>query len=391
MIVRSFRLSLWSQRVLCAIVLLIVPTMVALNLIGKARIGWGGQLTGVVVEKPLNWTWASFGDGTLQKAISDRVTAAIPLRNQLVRLNNQIRFSAFGATSAQDMFIGDNGQLIAAYYIGEYCQRTDDKAARLADSLAPVLLDIQSYYRARGSAFVYLITPSKMAHQPQYFETRFPCPSTVSARTRFVPEFVDRVRSKGIAVVDAATLVHDLKTKLGMELFPPGGLHWNYLGAAHGTLSLIDEINRQRPDRPLPRPSLSYEMTDKIPNADRDLAELLNVLVPPVSYRVPKVHLDTGPPCPPELTSLNAAIVGTSFSHYPAELLIQSACLSDLKLYFYLRLILFGGNPYGPLRDAATEEDLARLRTADIVILEDNEAFIGSSSPINGLRKLLSH
>lgn len=380
-------------RLLAALMLLAGPTLTAWNLLapsfGKTPLQYGRPLAGVIVDRPLVWSWTAFKDGGLQKAVSDRVTDAIPVRRFLVRLNNQLRFFLFGATSA-DILVGKQGQLIQSSYVREYCARSEGLGAARAKEVLPKLQDIRSYYRARGSVFIYLVTPSKIAHLPHYFTGSFPCPSTEAARSRFVPEFVSTLRAAGIAVVDAASLVHELKDRVGMEMFPPSGVHWNKLGAAEATLALIAEVNRQAQRELLPKLALSYTMTSPLDGSDRELAELLNVLTPPVSYQVPKIRLEPERPCVKRGSrSINAAIIGSSFGHAPAELLIENGCVPDLKLFFYFRLNTFGGTPYRSLHDTPTEDDLARLPQAEIMILEENESFLGQTSYLEALWRVI--
>ena len=60
----------------------------------------------------------------------------------------------------------------------------------------------------RGGLFVYVLSPSKAAHLPEYFVDKVPCPSTPAARTKFVGEYVAAVKQAGINVLDTATLIH---------------------------------------------------------------------------------------------------------------------------------------------------------------------------------------
>ncbi len=54
--------------------------------------------------------------------------------------------------------------------------------AKLAADILPKLKDIQDFYEKRGGVFVYVVSPSKAAHLPEYFVDRVPCPSTPAAR-----------------------------------------------------------------------------------------------------------------------------------------------------------------------------------------------------------------
>src|ERR1700712_5737832 len=154
----------------------------------------GPKLGGVTRDAPVMLSWSSLRDGSFQKAVASRVADAMPVRPLLIRINNELRFELFGELTAAHVVKGANGQLIERSYLEEYCSRTEDQAAKFAADIIPKLLDIQNYYRARGGIFLYLVTPSKAAHLPEYFVDRVPCPSTPTARTELVPHYVDQLR-----------------------------------------------------------------------------------------------------------------------------------------------------------------------------------------------------
>lgn len=383
------------MRWLAAIVLVAVPALTIWNLvtiqtIGRPAISFGPPLIGVTRALQLDWSWKAVEEGRLQKAISERVIEAIPFRNFLIRLNNELRFRFFGQTFLKEVIVGSNGQLGQSLYLAEYCQRTAGLAKQRADAIVPDLLQIQDYYRAKGAVFIYLITPSKIAHLPEYFVSLWPCPSTEAARAGFIPEYVSRLRASGIMVLDAASLVHELRTTLKSDLFPQGALHWDSLGAGKTTLAIIDEVNRQAQRELLPKLSLAYTSSRVIEGSDRDLAEFLNVLSPPVAYSTHKIKLERGVPCAgTPASTLNAVIVGSSFSHLPAELLIGHDCLKNLKVLFYLKLETYGGEPYRVLKRTPADGDLDALREVQVMIVEENESFVGRSRYIEELRKIV--
>ena len=50
----------------------------------------------------------------------------------------------------------------------------------------------------------------------------------------------------------------------------------------------------------------------------------------------------------------------------------------------------FGGVPYRELQRDLKEPDLARLRDARILILEENESFVSRTGYVNELRKVVT-
>jgi alginate O-acetyltransferase complex protein AlgJ len=371
--------------------LALLPLVSAWNLLMPARqIQIGPTLGGVTDEMPVVFSWSAIRDGSFQKAVANRVTEAFALRRMLIRINNEVRMELFGELTAPHVVRGARGQLIGRTYLDDYCTRTEGQGAELAAKNIPKLRDIQNYYAGRGGLFVYVLSPSKAAHLPEYFVDKVPCPSTPAARTKFAGEYVAALRDAGINVLDTATLIHQLKGAYDFDLFPQGGEHWNDVGGARAVSALVDEINRQAGREIVPPFTFTYTLSSAA-GADRELVDLLNVFFPPLAYLTPKVRYTTSAPCvdhPARLIDIE--MVGSSFSHLPAGILIQHNCLSRLNLYYYARLGRFGGTPYRELQRNLGEAEMRPMRDAKIMILEENEAFAARNGYVDILRDIVT-
>jgi len=180
-----------ARAAFCAF-LLLLPLASAWNLMVAPHhpalaIRIGPKLGGVTYDMPVILSWSALRDGSFQKAASSRVTDAMPVRPLLIRINNEIVFELFGELTAPHVVKGANGQLIERSYLEEYCSRTEGMGTKFAADILPKLRDIQDYYRAHGAVFVYVVSPSKAAHLPEYFVDRVPCPSTPDARLIWSP------------------------------------------------------------------------------------------------------------------------------------------------------------------------------------------------------------
>ncbi len=376
--------------------LLLLPLVSAWNLAvapsyPALAIKIGPKLGGVTRDAPVILSWSSLRDGSFQKAVSSRVTDAMPVRPLLIRINNEIRFELFGDLTAPHVVRGANGHLIERSYLEEYCSRADGMGAKFAADILPKLRDIQNYYRAHGGIFVYVVTPSKAAHLPEYFVDRVPCPSTPAGRAQLVSEYVGTLEQGGINVVDTASLIHSLKGSYEVDLFPQGGVHWNDIGGARAVSAIVDNINRQAGHEIVPPFKFSYKLSGVASGADRELADLLNVFFPPLGYLTPKVQFSPSVSCADSpARQLDVAIVGSSFSHLPARIMIEANCLSGLQLYYYAKLGRFGGTPYRELQRNLGDADLNAWREAKIMILEENESFVARTAYVDQLRAIVN-
>jgi len=72
------------------------------------------------------------------------------------------------------------------------------------------------------------------------------------------------------------------------------------------------------------------------------------------------------------------------------RILIEHNCLTELNVYYYMHLGRFGGAPYRELQRDLKDADLAHLRDAKIVIVEENESFVARTGYVNELRKIVT-
>jgi alginate O-acetyltransferase complex protein AlgJ len=297
----------------------------------------------------------------------------------------------FGELTAPQVVKGAKGQLIERSYLNDYCSRTEGMGAKLAADILPKLKDIQNYYESHGGIFVYVVSPSKAAHLPEYFVDRVPCPSTPTARKQLVPDYVGALRQGGIHVVDTASLIHSLKGAYPFDLFPEGGVHWNDVGGARAVSAVVDAINQQAGRELIPPYTFTYTLSKPANGADRELADLLNVFFPPLGYQTPKVQFQPSVPCSESpARQLDVAMVGSSFGHLPARILIEANCLDHLRFYYYLILGRFGETPIHELQRNLADNDLMPLRHAKVMILEENESFVDKAGYVDPLRALIN-
>lgn len=373
-----------SWRPLAAGLLFLVPALTlwnlgAADLAPKLVIKIGRQLSGVTDDPaPVTASLRTFADGALQKSAMQTVSEANPLRPPLIRLANQVRYKLFGAYGAPGVVAGEHGQLIEQAYVDEYCRRDLTVLEAKAHAWIPKLKALQDTFAARGHTLLYVITPSKMAHMPEAFLPRLPCASTLFDRTQYLPIYTRMLREAGVRFVDLATLTHGLRGRYEIDVFPEGGVHWNALGVAHAADAVLAEINRDQAIAP--RLKWGYAITDRPAGSDRELVDLINVLLPQARYATAKVTFDKNACADFPAARLDVAIVGGSFIHALARTLIVDGCLAGLRSYNYLYRGRRGGPNYAIDKDRLTAADISPLRDNDLVLLEENEEVLPGSA-----------
>jgi hypothetical protein len=383
-----------NWRPVAVALLLLLPVLTLWNL-GTADfapqlvVKIGRQLAGVT-EDPATVpvSLRAFAAGTLQQSAMQAVSDANPLRPPLIRLANQVRYKLFGAYGAPGVVAGDYDQLIEQAYVDEYCRRDLAMLEGKARAWIPKLKALQDSFAARGHTLLYIITPSKMAHMPEVFLPRMACASPLFDRVQYLPTYTRMLREAGVRFVDLATLTHGLRGRYEIDVFPEGGVHWNALGVAHAADAVLAEVNRD--GLIAPRLKWGYTVTDRPAGSDRELLDLINVLVPRARYPTAKVTFDKNVCADYPAARLDAAIVGGSFIHALARTLIVEGCLTGLRSYNYLYRGRRGGPAYAVDKERLTAADIVPLRDADIVLLEENEQVLPGSAHAEELYRVLS-
>jgi hypothetical protein len=388
----------WNRLGLAAgALLLLVPLLTLWNLAvhsfaPKLVVMIGPRLSGVTeASPPPTWSLHSFADGSLQKALTRAITDAFPLRPLLIRINNQVRYKLFGDAGATDVITGEHGQLIEKAYLDEYCTRNLAAFEPKARDWAAQLKEIQDFYTARGKIFIYLITPSKLTYMPENFPRALSsCANGERDRNGLLPLYGRLLADAGVRFVDAATLIHGLKGKYEIDLFPAGGVHWNAIAIANAEDAILAEINRQAGSAIAPKLSWTYKVVDRAKGTDRDLLDLLNVLLPNARYATARVTYQPAKACDEmPAASLKTAMIGDSFAATLGQTLIKDGCLSRLEGYNYLYRGLSAGPSYKIVKNRLSASDILPLRDADIVILEENESLLPASAHLREFYRVI--
>ena len=279
-------------------------------------------------------TLARVLDGRFQADYARMIGTRTPLYPFAVRLKDQILFSVFGLSGIPAIVAGRGGALLEREYLTEYCARNLALFLPQAQAWAPKIRQMQDAYESRGKTFLYVITPSKVAQDPELIPPGYPCRSTPADRAGLLPAWRRALDAAGVHYVDTTIPLRAAQGQYGFVMYPRGGTHWNSVGAALATRAIAAGLDALRGDGVLPPPSFTWTMAPRPIWPDDDLASLMNLLVADRSYAVPRVTLDAPPPsggCRP----LSVAIVGGSFMNRPAENLAMGPCHPHVEEWQY--------------------------------------------------------
>lgn len=366
-----------------AALLAVSGVFLAVNLLLFGLRGHGMKLApdlyGVVLTQPFGWTKRDILDGSFESGFAHDVGPREPFYPVAVRLSNQFTFSVMHGSPITSVVVGRHGELLERMYLDDYCSRNLAAFLPGAPGWASKIRQMQNVVQSRGQAFLYVITPSKVAQYPGYMPAQWPCPAGEADRLGLVPAWDGIVRRAGIRVVDTTAVLFAAHANYPFPLFPQGGTHWNDVGSALGAQAVEAALLRLTGDPRFTPLSFTWRLTGTPGGTDIDLASLLNLFWPPVHFVVPVVQLREPPP-PPRCGKLLIVIVGGSFMLNMAQKLDQTGCGADAVTYEYwsVHRVSFTGDRLvvGPVDPATRDRE---LRAADVVIYEENEQVLGNA------------
>jgi hypothetical protein len=323
-------------------------------------------------------TFRSFLDRTFQKSAEAWVATTLPQRAAIVRTYNEALWRSFGTSymASRSLVRGRHGTLYEEGYILVYCGISTPTKPEALPPFAQRLRSVQDWFQARGQRFIFVSAPAKTTWFANRIPTAFPCPEN-QRDWLHVPAFA-ALNHAGVHYVDERAALEAARHRVAIDLFPINGIHWNWLGAAIGAEAIIQALR----DAGLSSlPALSYDLTVDANEVgpDRDLSDLLNLLIPPPGDPAPRVIVK-----PVEsLGALRIVSVNDSFFTMPAYLLTAAGVFQSATLFGYMTLdqrrfvapnIVGFGQPI-----SADEQEIVRaILTADVVVLEEVETHFGS-------------
>ena len=186
------------------------------------------------------------------------------------------------------------------------------------------------------------------------------------------------------------------KQDFDIDLFPRGGTHWNLLGAALATREATRLIGEEAG---LGLFDFDWRRSDVASGTDRDLLDLLNLLWPDPHYPVATIAARAGDDAHCERAPKLLAL-GGSFVREIIVSLAQAPCPPQIDYWFSMRLanddfdlVRYHTEPGETGNGERRPADLAELRAsaqeADAILLEENEANIGTLSQVENLWRAL--
>lgn len=336
-------------------------------------------IAGVVQEAAPTLTLHALLTGQYQQSISRAVGILSPIFKPAIRWKNQIYYTLLGTAGSDRVVVGRDRQLLEMTYLDEYCSRDLATFRPKAEDWVGRLRTMQDFFEARGQAFAYVITPSKVAQNPQFIPESYACSAHPDDRARKLEVFDAILKRRGVRFVDGASNLAAARETYGIDMFPRGGIHWNALAAALATQDLVATLNAERAAPPLTSFRFTWRVSMNPVGADRDLLDMMNLPHPDRTYPVPVLDFQSADP-PGGCRTVRIAEVGGSFLMGLNDVLEKLACPPDIAYWFYWDHNRFR-YAEGRMRELPMDADVRRksLLDADVVLFEENESALPDS------------
>lgn len=233
------------------------------------------KLKGHHVPKPApELTWKNWLSEEYQTTADAYIQENFGFRNSLVRLHNQIDWSLFQRTRANNVCVGKEGYLYDTTYISSYLGH-DLKELDELSAISRRLAKVRDTLKNHNIDLCVVFAPGKASFFPEYIPEQFH--PEIKTRSNY-DEFLDLFARDSLDFVDMDLWFRKLKGKVPYPLYPQCGVHWSYYGMWLAADSLINKVELVRNVR-LPElvADTIYESAKNL-KGDYDIGASMNLL-----------------------------------------------------------------------------------------------------------------
>ncbi len=288
-------------------------------------------------SKDLEFSPATWFDGTYATGINAYYNDHIGFFPYLVQLNSQIDYSLFQKLDYGGTTLGDNNYLFYSDYVDAYYGR-DFVGYQLPLERMTKLKRLQDTLEQMGKTMVLVYAPCKAWYCAEYIPALFR--GAKGANNYLTAKRIGD--SLGIHQIDFNAWFLQLKQTTKEPLYSRQGIHWTNYGSLLGADSLVRYIEQARHIR-MAHPRWDEVVHTTVPRVpDNDMSAILNLLFPVTkdTFCYPVVHCsgDSGTAKP------RCIYIGDSNFINFIHMGVPQAVNSDWQFWFYFNSILNNGH-----------------------------------------------
>lgn len=213
---------------------------------------------------------------TAQDSLMTWCTEQSGFRNSMIRLNNQLLYSAFGKISAIGPVKSKNGQtFFEESYIISYTGETfigEEKIAHTAKQLKV----IQDMLESKGVTLLPVFALGKASCYPELIPDKYVARSRENNNYK---EYLKALAEQGVEMVDFNRYFCDRKDQFEHPIYCDLSAHWTVYAASLALDSLVNYMETKT-HQTQARAVINYFDNDRLMNQDDDLYRMMNILFP---------------------------------------------------------------------------------------------------------------
>lgn len=234
-------------------------------------------LDGAFVETPRPVvTLKTLYEETAQDSLTTWFTEQCGFRRTMIRLNNQLLYSAFGKISAIGPVKSKNGKtFIEESYIISYTGETFIGEERIRQTSRQLKL-IQDMLRAKGVNLLPVFTVGKASYYPELIPDKY---LSRSRGTNNYQVYLKALQEQGVEMIDFNRYFCDRKDQFEHPLYCDLSAHWTVYAASVAMDSLVRYMESKNGQQQSHAYIESFDQ-DGLMNQDDDLYRMMNLLLP---------------------------------------------------------------------------------------------------------------
>ena len=234
-------------------------------------------LDGAFVETPKPVvTLKTLYEETAQDSLTTWFTEQCGFRKTMIRLNNQLLYSAFGKISAIGPVKSKNGKtFIEESYIISYTGETFIGEERIQQTSRQLKL-IQDMLRTKGVTLLPVFTVGKASYYPELIPDKY---LSRSRGTNNYQVYLKALQEQGVEMIDFNRYFCDRKDQFEHPLYCDLSAHWTVYAASVAMDSLVRYMESKNGQQQAHAYIESFDQ-DGLMNQDDDLYRMMNLLLP---------------------------------------------------------------------------------------------------------------
>ncbi len=316
------------------------------------------------LERP-NFSYDEWFTTSYQQNCEKYANENFGLRNNCVRLNNQLRYDLFKKTSNREVAFGKDGYMFAWDYIEAF---TGKNYIGIDSILKKALLlkELQIKLKQRGIMLVPVLAPNKA----RVLADKLPNEFKEGSLTNY-SEFIKCFNRLKIDHVDFNEYFVKTHLKSKYPLYTKYGIHWSSYGCAMATDSILGYINSKsgiKTSRLIWKDNI--ELSDSLRDFDYDIGESLNLLgsqLPSEKMAYPHIRFTKVESEKPSLL-----VVGDSYFSVVETTHIQDSVFKDYRFLYYFREVRPYSSDAGAFLKLDIKKEIFDRKVVILILTEHN-------------------